>query len=74
MELSTGAQSIIAKLFTIYTRNYFSLKSVLIFKYLEMTVRNENYNNKEVMSKLNLGVLAVIQFRIFCLPVCYLKM
>jgi hypothetical protein len=34
----------------------------------------ENSNNKAIKSRMNQEMLATIQFRIFCLPVSYLKM
>jgi hypothetical protein len=45
-----------------------SFRNVSWFKYLGMTVTHQNYIHKEIKEKLNLGVLATIQFRIFCLP------
>jgi hypothetical protein len=38
------------------------------FKYLGITVTNENYIHEEMMSRLNL-MLAIMQFKIICLPI-----
>jgi hypothetical protein len=42
-------------------------------KYSGVMVKNQNCIHKEIKSRLNLGMLAIMQFRIFCLPVCYIK-
>jgi hypothetical protein len=38
------------------------------FKYLGTTLTNQNSIQEEIKSRL--GMLAIIQCRIFCLPVC----
>jgi hypothetical protein len=43
------------------------------FKYLGMTVKNQNFVHKEIRSDQIQGMLATILFRILCLSVCCLK-
>jgi len=41
------------------------------FKYLETALTNENDIHGEIKSRLNSGIFAIIQFKIFCLPISY---
>ena len=43
------------------------------FKYLGATLTSKNSIQEEIKSRLKVGMLAIIQCRIFCLPVCYPK-
>jgi hypothetical protein len=40
---------------------------------LGIRVADQNCIHEEIRSRFDLGMLAIIQFRIFCLPVCNLK-
>jgi hypothetical protein len=48
-------------------------ENVSKFEYLRTAVTNRNCIHEENKSRLNQGMLATMQFRIFCLPVCYVK-
>ena len=50
-----------------------SIERVEEFKYLGITLTNQNSIQEEIKSRLKEGKLAIIQCRIFCLPVCYPK-
>ena len=50
-----------------------SFERVEQFKYLEITLTNQNSIRKEIKSSFSEEMLAVIRCRIFCLPVCYPK-
>jgi len=50
-----------------------SIERVEEFKYLGTTLTNKNSIQEEIKSRLKLGMLAIIRYRIICLPVCYQK-
>jgi hypothetical protein len=50
-----------------------SFEKVEEFKYLGTAVTNQNSGQGEIKSRLIQAMLAIIRFRIFCLPVCYPK-
>ena len=51
-----------------------SCERVEEFVYLGTNLTNQNSIQEEIKSRLKLeGMLAIIQCRIFCLPVCYPK-
>ena len=41
------------------------------FKYLRTALTNQNFMQKEIKSRLKLGISANIRCRIFCVPVYY---
>jgi hypothetical protein len=49
-----------------------SFEDVAEFTYLATTLTDQNYMHEEIKSRLNLGMLATIRFRILCLPTCCL--
>jgi hypothetical protein len=49
-----------------------SFEGVSNFKYLGTTLTDKNCMNEEIKSRLNSGMLATIQFRVFCHPTCCL--
>jgi len=42
-------------------------------KYLGTTLTSQNSVREEIKSRLKSGNVAIIWYRIFCLPVCYPK-
>ena len=51
-----------------------SLEMVEEFKYLGTTLTNKNSIQEEIKSRLKSGNVAIIRYRIFCLPVCHPKL
>jgi hypothetical protein len=43
------------------------------FRCLETTLKNQNYIQKDIQSRLTHEMFSVIRCRISCLTVCYLK-
>jgi hypothetical protein len=50
-----------------------SIERMEEFKYLGTTLTNQNSIQVEIKSRLNKAMLAIIRFRIFCLPDRYPK-
>jgi len=50
-----------------------SFERVEEFRYLVTISTNQNYIQEEIRADWSQGMLAIIQCRIFCLPVCYPK-
>jgi hypothetical protein len=48
-------------------------ESVAKFKYLETLLTNQNDIHDDIKSRLNSGMLVIIQSIIFCLPISYQK-
>jgi len=47
-----------------------SFETVEEFKYSGTTLKNKNFIQEEIKSRLKSGKLTIIRCRIFCLPVC----
>jgi hypothetical protein len=50
-----------------------SIERVEEFKYLGTTLTDQNSIQKEIKSRLNLGIACCPQCKNFCFPVCYPK-
>jgi hypothetical protein len=44
------------------------------YKYLGVMITDQNYFHKQIKSRLNSGMFATSQLRMFCLNILYLKM
>jgi hypothetical protein len=50
-----------------------SFEMVEMFKYLGTDLTNQNSVQEEIRRRFSQGNLAIMQCRIFCLPLCYPK-